>query len=113
MHDAMSFCVRTGLDREELEVWVAAGWLRPSAVEGSVQFTEADVARAMLVHDLRRHIGVNDPGVDVILDLIDQVHGLRAALQDVSTTVSMQSETVRMRLVVDARTLPPPRATRR
>jgi len=113
MHDAMTFCVRAGLDPDELEAWVAAGWLRPSGGEGSVHFTEADVARALLVHDLRRHIGVNDPGVDVILDLIDQVHGLRAALQDVSATVSMQSETVRMRLVVDARTLPPARPVRR
>ena len=112
MHDAMTFCVRAGLDADELATWVAAGWLRPSDGEGSVQFTEADVARALLVHDLRRHIGVNDPGVDVILDLIDQVHGLRAALQDVRTTVSMQSETVRMRLVVDARRLPPPRPAR-
>ena len=113
MHDAPSFCARAGLELDELEVWVAAGWLRPMVDEDSVRFTDADVARALLVHDLRRHMGVNDPGVDVILDLLDQVHGLRAALQDVSTTVSMQSETVRMRLVVDARGLPPGRPFRR
>jgi chaperone modulatory protein CbpM len=107
MHDALSFCSRAGLDPGELEVWLAAGWLRPTAGEGTATFTEADVARALLVHDLRRTIGVNDAGVDVILDLIDQLHGLRSALRDVSTTVSMQSETVRMRLMVDARTLPP------
>jgi chaperone modulatory protein CbpM len=113
MHDALSFCSRANLDPSELEDWLAAGWLRPTSVEGSATFTEADVARALLVHDLRRTIGVNDAGVDVILDLIDQLHGLRSALRDVSTTVSMQSESVRMRLTVDARTLPPPRPTRR
>lgn len=106
MHDAPSFCARAGLAPDELEAWVAAGWLRPAAGHGRAGFTEADVARALLVHDLRRQMGVNDPGVDVILDLLDQLHGLRAALQDVSATVSMQSETVRMRLVVDARSLP-------
>ena len=36
----------------------------------------------MLVHDLRRHMGVNDAGVDVILDLIDQMHGLRRTLAE-------------------------------
>ncbi len=113
MHDAPSFCAHAGLDLGELEQWVAAGWVRPSTGEGGTTFTDVDVARALLVHDLRRHIGVNDAGVDVILDLIDQVHGLRAALHDVRSTVSMQSETVRMRLVVDARRLPPARSTRR
>jgi chaperone modulatory protein CbpM len=113
MHDAHNFCSRAGLDPSELEVWVAAGWLRPTSGEGTATFTEADVARALLVHDLRRAIGVNDAGVDVILDLIDQLHGLRSALRDVSTTVSMQSETVRMRLTVDARALPPLRQPRR
>jgi chaperone modulatory protein CbpM len=113
MHDAMSFCARAGLDPDELEVWVAAGWLRPSTGDGTPVFSEADVARALLVHDLRRHIGVNDPGVDVILDLLDQLHGLRSALHDVSATVSMQSETVRMRLVYDARSLPEMRTRRR
>jgi len=108
MHDALSFCVRAGLDTSELDAWIAAGWLRPArADEGTALFSEADVARALLVHDLRRTIGVNDAGVDVILDLIDQMHGLRSVLRDVSTTVSMQSESVRMRLVVDARALPP------
>jgi len=107
MHDAPSFCIRAGLEQRELEVWLDAGWLRPAAREGAPVFTDADVARALLVHDLRRQMGVNDPGVDVILDLIDQLHGLRSALHDVSATVSMQSESVRMRLVVDARTLPP------
>lgn len=106
MHDAPSFCARAGLEVSELEAWVEAGWIRPSRSGGGDRFSEADVARALLVHDLRRHMGVNDPGVDVILDLLDQLHGLRAALQDVSATVSMQTETVRMRLVVDARTLP-------
>lgn len=106
MHDAPSFCARAGLEAAELEAWVEAGWIRPAQSGGAARFSEADVARALLVHDLRRHMGVNDPGVDVILDLLDQLHGLRAALQDVSATVSMQTETVRMRLVVDARTLP-------
>jgi chaperone modulatory protein CbpM len=113
MHDRASFCGRAGLEPSELEVWIAAGWLRPRTAEETATFTDADVARALLVHDLRRSMGVNDAGVDVILDLLDQLHGLRSALRDVSATVSMQSESVRTRLVFDARTLTHPAQPRR
>lgn len=108
MHDAPSFCRRAGISTSELEIWVSAGWLRPAGEPATAAtFTEADVARALLVHDLRRRMGVNDAGVDVILELIDQLHGVRSALHEMSATVSMQSETVRTRLVVDARKVTP------
>jgi chaperone modulatory protein CbpM len=41
------------------------------------------MARAQLIHDLRHDFGVNDEAVPLILDLIDQVHGLRRLLRDV------------------------------
>jgi chaperone modulatory protein CbpM len=39
-----------------------------------------DVARARLIDDLKSGFGVNDEGVDVILHLVDQLHGMRRAL---------------------------------
>jgi chaperone modulatory protein CbpM len=39
-----------------------------------------DVERAHLIRDLKADLGVNDEGVDVILHLLDQLHGLRRAL---------------------------------
>ena len=78
-HD--EFLIRARLDGNVLEGWVAAGWLTPNAEEGMQQFSEIDVARARLIQDLRRDIGVNDEGVGVILDLIDQLHGLRRTLR--------------------------------
>jgi chaperone modulatory protein CbpM len=41
------------------------------------------VARAQLIQDLREEMGVNDEGVALILQLIDQIHGLRRALRGV------------------------------
>jgi hypothetical protein len=38
------------------------------------------VARAQLIRDLKDDLGVNDEGVGVILNLVDQVHGLRRVL---------------------------------
>ena len=98
-HD--EFLIRARLDGNVLEGWVAAGWLTPNAEEGMQQFSEIDVARARLIQDLRRDIGVNDEGVGVILDLIDQLHGLRRTLGHLLTALQAQPQELRERLAVD------------
>jgi chaperone modulatory protein CbpM len=84
-----------------LEGWMAAGWLTPNADEGIQQFSEIDVARARLIQDLRRDIGVNDAGIGVILDLIDQLHGLRRTLGHLLTALQAQPQVLRERLAID------------
>jgi chaperone modulatory protein CbpM len=82
------FLLSARLDAAALDAWVAAGWLAPSprrliagsGLEADAEFSETDVARAWLIHDLHR-MGINDEGIAVILDLIDQLHGLRRALR--------------------------------
>jgi len=98
-HD--EFLIRARLDGNMLEGWVAAGWLTPNAEEGMQQFSEIDVARTRLIQDLRRDIGVNDEGVGVILDLIDQLHGLRRTLGHLLTALQAQPQELRERLAVD------------
>ena len=58
-------------------------WLIPGGAATEPAFTDADIARAALIRDLRHDLAVNDPGIGVILSLIDQVHGLRRTLADV------------------------------
>ena len=72
------FLLRTGGADGRLELWVSEGWLEPEP-EGSA----AELARASLIRDLTEDLGVNAAGVDVALRLLDQVHGLRAALRAV------------------------------
>jgi chaperone modulatory protein CbpM len=50
-------------------------------------FYEADLARAQLIRDLIDDLGVNTEGVGIVLNLVDQLHGLRSAMaQIVSST---------------------------
>lgn len=70
----------SGLEVASVEVWVEAGWIAPAKGAGA-QFSEVDLARARLIHDLRHGLGVNDEGIPIILDLIDQLHGLRRAMR--------------------------------
>ncbi len=76
------FLLRASLDQGMLEAWIAEEWLIPSGTTAEPAFTDADLARAALIRDLKRDLDVNDAGVGVILSLIDQVHGLRRTLAE-------------------------------
>ena len=74
------FLERSRLDRGTLEVWIRESWICPDCTMSERTFTDMDLARANLIRDLKHNMGVNDEGLDVILHLIDQMHGLRKAL---------------------------------
>jgi chaperone modulatory protein CbpM len=76
------FLIRARLDGDTLEAWIAEEWIVPTGADPEISFTEADLARAELIHDLKGDLDVNDAGVGVILDLVDQMHGLRKMLAD-------------------------------
>ena len=83
MISKQEFLVRAQLERETLEAWIEEEWLIPGESAGEVTFSDADVARAQLIGDLKNDLGVNDEGVGVVLNLVDQVHGLRRVLTEV------------------------------
>ena len=87
----LEFLDRTQLDLETLEVWIEEEWLVPGGTATDLAFSEADLARAKLIQDLMQDLGVNEEGVGVILNLLDQVHGLRKALADILQATRKQS----------------------
>jgi chaperone modulatory protein CbpM len=76
------FLMRARLDTEVLDTWIEAGWLQPGGSQSSREFSDIDLARARLIGDLRRDLGVNDEAIPVVLDLIDQIHGLRRLVRE-------------------------------
>jgi chaperone modulatory protein CbpM len=74
------FVTRAGLQMQTLELWLEQRWLIPEQSSAGTNFSDMDVARARLIRDLKDDFGINDAGVDVILHLLDQLHGLRRAL---------------------------------
>jgi chaperone modulatory protein CbpM len=89
--DSGEFLLRTRLDAQALETWIAAGWLVPRPRGELRDFSDIDVARASLILDLRR-LGVNDEGIPVVLDLIDQVHGLRRMMRRLLVAMHVRSD---------------------
>jgi chaperone modulatory protein CbpM len=87
MIDKREFLIRAQLEDKTLEAWIHEEWLVPASSAGEMSFTDADVARAQLIRDLRNDLGVNEEGVGVILHLVDQVHGLRRVLTELLKSV--------------------------
>lgn len=73
------FLNSSGVQVQTLDFWLEQRWLIPAETSVGIQFSDADVARAHLIHDLKHDFGANDEGIDVILHLMDQLHGLRRA----------------------------------
>jgi chaperone modulatory protein CbpM len=97
--DTGEFLLHAHLEPQELEAWIEAGWLVPDARP----FSAVDIARAQLIHDLKGDFGVNDEGVAIILDLLDQLYGLRGRLRYLVSAIGTQQDAVRRKIVADVR----------
>ncbi|MBB4482651.1 chaperone modulator CbpM [Rhizobium etli] len=87
------------IDVVQLNFWVERGWLIPEMAGEGRQFREADVARGRLILDLMGNMGVNEAGVDVVMDLIDQLYGIRGTMGKLVTAIGRQDRQVQQRLV--------------
>jgi chaperone modulatory protein CbpM len=74
------FLTHAGVQVQTLDLWLEQRWLIPHRTAAEMNFSDMDLARARLIRDLKVDFGVNDEGIDVILHLGDQLHGLRRAL---------------------------------
>jgi chaperone modulatory protein CbpM len=81
------FLTNAGLQVQTLELWLDQRWLIADQASDEMTFSDADVARARLIRDLKGDFGVNDEGIDVILHLVDQLHGLRGAFEQLHRNI--------------------------
>jgi chaperone modulatory protein CbpM len=83
------FILEARIDAKKLEEWVEAGWLIPDQVDTGRRYSEVDLARVHLIRDLH-DLGVNDEGIAVALDLLDQIYGLRRILRGLVSSIKAQ-----------------------
>ena len=88
-----------GVTIERLHVWVQRGWVRPVASSNRDQFTAVDLARAAFIRDLQDDLGLEESAVPIVLNLVDQIHGLRQELRGLLEAVDAQPHAVRSRLL--------------
>ena len=81
--ETLEFIGRSHLDPATLDAWIEAEWLVPDTGRDTFRFSEADLARARLIRDLKVDFGVNDEGIAIVLHLLDQLYGLRCLVRDI------------------------------
>jgi chaperone modulatory protein CbpM len=86
MISRQEFRSRLRIDHQHLERWIAQGWVVPQG-HPEPAFLEIDVARGELIRELQEDFGVNDPGVSLILHLLDQLHGVRRSMRELVARV--------------------------
>jgi chaperone modulatory protein CbpM len=91
MH-AHEIVTQVRIEATVLDHWVEAGWLVPLRGDSDQEFSEVDLARAYLIRDLQS-LGANDESIPVILDLVDQLHGVRRLLHEVLSTLKDRQAT--------------------
>ncbi|MBK1669619.1 hypothetical protein CKO28_16390 [Rhodovibrio sodomensis] len=77
----------TQVAEADVVAWVEQQWVLPGEEAGQWLFDESDVARVSLIQELRRDMDVNDDAMPVVLKLLDQVYGLRAALHEMQEAI--------------------------
>jgi chaperone modulatory protein CbpM len=107
--ETTTFRMHARVDVEALEAWIESGWLMPKGEGTARSFSDIDLARAQLIRDLKKDLGVNDEGIDLILDLVDQLHGLRRTLRELLYSIRAQPEAMRRQIVADIRAAAPKR----
>lgn len=88
-----------------LKVFIERGWISPPILGGQAVLREIDVARALLIVDLADVMGVNDEGVDLVLDLLDQLYSLRSAFGHLVDAIEVRPEGIRVHPTHDAQRL--------
>lgn len=75
------FAARCGVTAGDVDIWVERRWLLPVRDETGWSFSDTDLARARLIAELERDLGIDAEAMPVVLSLLDQVHGLRRRMR--------------------------------
>ncbi|EKV28456.1 hypothetical protein C882_1030 [Caenispirillum salinarum AK4] len=95
-----------GLTRAMLHRWLHTGAVRPARIQGLPGYREADVARLELIVTLTEDFDVaDDEALEVVLSLLDQLHGLRRELLCLARAVDHQPPAVRHAILEEVRRL--------
>ena len=97
--------VEIDVESADLTAWVEQNWVLPVVEDGRYLFDTADVARARLIAELGRDMGVNEEAMPIVLRLLDQIYGLRRALSDLNQAIKVLPEAARDQLEADLRRL--------
>ena len=75
------------LTQDDLATWCARGWVQPARRGNKMEYRAVDVARIQLICEMRDDLAVNEEGIAVVLDLMDQLYDARTRLRALGEAV--------------------------
>lgn len=75
------FAVVGGLQRSQLDRWIAEDWVRPERQGDMLMFHDIDVARVRLLVELRDDLHLDEDALPVVLSLVDQLYAARRRMR--------------------------------
>lgn len=87
------------LTRTQLTRFVQARVVAPAHNGQQTLFRRSDLARLELLCELTETFEMRDDALDLVMSLVDQLHGVRAELRAVMEAVEAEPEEVRARVV--------------
>lgn len=97
--DEQSFLRACGIERPTLELWIEQGWIRREGGE----LGELELARARLILELGRDLAVNEPGIDLLLAVLDRLYATRRDLMRLVRALDVVPEEMRERILAALR----------
>jgi len=82
------------IDEATVMTYIELNWVRPIYQENTYYFEDIDVARIRLIYQFKEHMMVEDNALDIILSLMDQLHGTRAQLEILCTAIGAQPDEI-------------------
>ncbi len=76
------------LSPDDLNRWIGEELVRPEGPPGNYLFHEIDVARIRLILELRGTLEVNETALPAVLQLLDQLYGLRRQMRRLNAALA-------------------------
>jgi chaperone modulatory protein CbpM len=86
------------LHDQDLNTWIRDGWVLPSGNTKNYQFSEIDVARIQLISELFYECDFDAEAMPVVLNLLDQIYGLRRQLNTLTRAIEVQPTEIRIKI---------------
>jgi len=90
----LEYCRILQIESSTLQMWVEERWIIPGSSSQARSYEDVDLARGRLILDLIESMGVNHAGVDVVIELVDQVHSLRERMRLLMDAIGKQDPAV-------------------
>lgn len=87
------------LHPQTLRMYERMGLVRPRRVSGKNRmYSEADIDRVRQIQRLRQDMGVNLPGIEVILDLLEKMSHMQQMMDEMDREIDMIRQEMKRRM---------------